>query len=187
MGNGANLAFRKTAFEAAGGYNDDRLYASGDDMFLLQKVEKKWPGSVRFLKNRDAVVHTCPMPNERRFFQQRLRWGSKNAALPEWPIRLALLAVWLFCWSILVNLLYNLYEIFQRPSVLRFGALFVVQIMTKALADYLFLSILCRYFRRKDLLQAFWKSFLMHTLYIIVLGTASIFRMRFTWKERRTI
>ena len=30
--------------------------ASGDDMFLVQKVARRWPGSVSFLKSREATV-----------------------------------------------------------------------------------------------------------------------------------
>lgn len=185
MGNGASLGFRLSAFREVGGYAGSRQYASGDDMFLLQKVEKKWPGSVLFLKSKQAVVQTRPMPGGGSFFRQRLRWGSKNAALPEWPIRLALLSVWLFCWSIVINLFYNFIQCFQRPEMLDFGALFIVQVMMKALSDYFFLRTTCSYFDKKALLRHFWKSFILHTLYIPLIGMASLLQKRFLWKGRK--
>ena len=40
MCNGANLAYRKNAFEEINGYGADQKFASGDDMFLLMKIRK---------------------------------------------------------------------------------------------------------------------------------------------------
>ncbi|MEO6039777.1 MAG: glycosyltransferase, partial [Saprospiraceae bacterium] len=104
MGNGANLAYRKEVFSAVNGYAGNYGQASGDDMFLIQQVAARYPGGIFFLKNKAATVYTQAEPELRSFLQQRLRWGTKNAALPEWPIRLALGAVFLFCWSILLCL-----------------------------------------------------------------------------------
>jgi len=185
MGNGANLAFRKSVFEAVGGYRGNNALASGDDMFLIQRIEQQFPGSVRFLKNREATVLTRAKPDLKSFIQQRLRWGSKNAALPEWPIRIALLAVFLFCWSILFNLVYSGVQFYQRANMLTCGALVIVQIMAKIAVDYLFLREMCRYFHRKDLLLHFWSSFILHTIYIPAMGIGSLVFKKFEWKGRQ--
>jgi cellulose synthase/poly-beta-1,6-N-acetylglucosamine synthase-like glycosyltransferase len=106
MANGANLAYRKQAFETVSGFAGNAHLASGDDMFLVQKVEaRRWPGSVVISqKPCEATVQTKAAPDLRAFWHQRLRWGTKNAAIPSWPLRLSLLTVFLFCWSIWVNL-----------------------------------------------------------------------------------
>ena len=87
-----------------GGYTGNAHLASGHDMFLVQKVAKRWPGSVSFLKSHEATVLTEAAPDWKAFWQQRLRWGTKNTAIQNWPLRLSLLTVFLFCWSIWVNL-----------------------------------------------------------------------------------
>ncbi len=173
MGNGANLAYPKAVFEAVGGFsgNDDK--ASGDDMFLIQKVAAQWPGSVFFLKNAAATVLTEAKPDVVSFFQQRLRWGTKNAALPEWPVRLALLTVFLFCWSIWLNML------------LKNGSLIVFQLFAKATFDFVFLREMCRFFKREDLLRWFVPSFFLHTLYVPLVGAASLFLKKYEWKGRK--
>ncbi len=188
MGNGANLAYRKKTFEQVNGFTGNDNHASGDDMFLIQKVAVRYPEGIFFLKNKAATVLTEAKPEWRSFLQQRLRWGTKNAALPEWPVRLALASVFLFCWSILVNAL-GLSFAFCLPDESRDVTAFhlpilIFQLVVKATADYFFLRLMCRYFGRTDLLRWFWPSFFMHTVYIAGVGTASLFFKKFEWKGR---
>ncbi|MBX2891050.1 MAG: glycosyltransferase [Saprospiraceae bacterium] len=180
MGNGANFAYRKAAFEEVGGFDGNEHLASGDDMFLLQKIAARWPGGVFFLKNPSATVFTEAKPDWRSFFQQRLRWGTKNVVLKEWPVRLALLVVFLFCWSIWLNLALSVL-IFE--PVLAWVLLF--QTSVKALSDFVFLREMCFFFKRMDLLRWFVPSFFLHTLYIPIVGTASLFFKKYEWKGRR--
>jgi cellulose synthase/poly-beta-1,6-N-acetylglucosamine synthase-like glycosyltransferase len=180
MGNGANLAYDKAFFLSLGGYAGNRGTASGDDMFLIQKAAAQAPGSVFFVKNRAATVRTRAQPDWRGFWQQRLRWGTKNAALPEWPIRLALLAVFLFCWGIWLH----------AAALLCWGSsggnvqVFVFQVFIKIVADYFFLRSLCRFFGRMDLLRWFLPAFVLHTAYIPLVGAGSLFLKNYRWKGR---
>ncbi len=182
MGNGANLAFPKSVFEAVGGYSGNEHLSSGDDMFLVQKIARHYPGSVFFLKNRGAAVMTTAKPDVRSFFQQRLRWGTKNAALPEWPVRLVLLTVFLFCWSILICAVWAVISLPAGHATVFSALLF--QVAAKALCDYVFLREMCGYFGRKDLMRWFLPSFLLHTLYIPPAGAASLFLKKYEWKGR---
>ncbi len=177
MGNGANLAYRKKVFLEMNGFSGNNNHASGDDMFLIQKVAAHYPDGVFFLKNKAATVFTEAKPDWRSFLQQRLRWGTKNAALPEWPVRLALASVFFYCWSIIFNVISLPFLPFIWPILL-------FQLAVKATADYLFLRMMCRYFGRTDLLRWFWPSFVLHTLYIAGVGTASLFFKKFEWKGR---
>ncbi len=78
MCNGANLAYEKQAFFDVGGFGIDR-FSSGDDVFLLQRIRKRFgSNSVRFLKSKDAFVYTEALETLREFFDQRIRWASKN-------------------------------------------------------------------------------------------------------------
>lgn len=186
MANGANMAYVKSVFHAVGGYAGNATIASGDDMFLVQKVAQQFPNRVMYLKHQEAVVLTSPERDWPAFWRQRLRWGGKNAALPEWPVRLVLLAVFLFCWSILYLLLISIINIFTpiggpSPWVL------ATAVGTKALFDYLFLRDLCYFFARPDLLRVFWPAFVLHTLYIPLVGLAGLFRKGYTWKGRRQV
>ncbi len=77
MCNGANLAFRKEMFEMAQGYTGNVQYASGDDVFLLQKFKKLNKAKVLFLKNHGAIVYTRPARRLEEFLAQRSRWAGK--------------------------------------------------------------------------------------------------------------
>ncbi|MCS7085177.1 MAG: glycosyltransferase, partial [Bacteroidia bacterium] len=75
MANGANLAFRKSAFFAVGGYGCVSP-ASGDDMFLVEKLCRI--GGGKYAWDERAVVHTSPCSTWNEFWHQRLRWAGKN-------------------------------------------------------------------------------------------------------------
>lgn len=178
LGNGASLAYPKAVFETLGGYAGD-VHASGDDLSLLQKAAQRWPDGVFFLKNAAATVRTEAAADAVSFFRQRLRWGTKNAALPEPGPKLVLLAVFCFCWTIALNLL------FFRPLQWAPAWLAPAQLAVKAGCDFFFLRTMCRFFGRRDLLRAFLPAFFLHVAYIAVVGTASMFVKKYTWKGRR--
>lgn len=181
MGNGAHLAYYRSVFQAVDGYEGNRQTASGDDMFLIQKVAAQFPGRIAFLKNASAAIRTDAKPDWRSFVQQRLRWGTKNAGLPEWPVRLILLAVFLFCWSIWINIIALLFmqETYELVQTI------VVQIVIKIFFDWILLSEMCRFFKRTDLVRWFLPSFFLHTLYIPLVGTTSLFYKKYAWKGRK--
>ena len=77
MCNGANLAYRRTAFEAVGGFADNAHLASGDDEFLLHKIHATFPGTTHFLADAAAIVRTAAPPTLGALLRQRVRWASK--------------------------------------------------------------------------------------------------------------
>ena len=78
MCNGANLAFKKVVFFEVDGYKDVDNIASGDDMFLMNKIQRKYPKQIGFLYHQAAIVSTLPMPTVNSFLNQRIRWASKT-------------------------------------------------------------------------------------------------------------
>ena len=94
MCNGANLAYRRAAFEAVGGFADNAHLASGDDEFLLHKIHAAFPGSAYFLADAAAVARTAAPPTLRALLRQRVRWASKWRHYQSTaPRRLALLVL----------------------------------------------------------------------------------------------
>lgn len=179
MANGANLSYRRTLFYDAGAYAGNEHIASGDDMFLAQKVFNRRPQDVLFLKNRGAVVQTEAAPDLGAFWNQRLRWGTKNAAFPNWHLRFSLLITGAFC----VVILTNIPVCFFAPDM---GHVLGIQLLIKAIVDVLFLSSVCRFFGRDDLMRSFVPSFFLHIAYIGIVGLASLLVKKYTWKGRQT-
>lgn len=163
MANGANLSYQKKAFASVGGYRDNFAIPSGDDFFLIQKIAAKWPKSIIFLKSPAAVVRTMPAADWRSFFYQRLRWGSKNAALPEWPVKLTLAWVFLFCWLLLLSL---------DP----------IGWAIKTIVDFIFLGSMAQFWKKESALRWFLPAQILHVLYVAILGIASLFFKKYPWK-----
>ncbi len=78
MANGANLIYDKHAFKEMGGFGSSKN-PSGDDVFSMLSMHRKWPGSVQFVPHFQAVVATAPQPDLSSFWQQRKRWLSKKS------------------------------------------------------------------------------------------------------------
>ena len=72
---GANLAFTAAAFSEVGGFTNDR-FASGDDLFLLRRMQARGKRiGVHF--SSEALVTTEAVASWSAFFTQRLRWAGK--------------------------------------------------------------------------------------------------------------
>ncbi len=94
MCNAANLAFSREAFFAVDGYAGTADTATGDDLFLMHKIHRRYPGGVVFLKSPGGVVYTRAKETWGAFYQQRKRWASKWNLYQDW--RVPALAVAIF-------------------------------------------------------------------------------------------
>lgn len=179
LSNGANLAYPRKVFQAVGGFAGIDHLASGDDMLLMHKIAKAFPGRLAFLKSPAAAVRTPAVPGLRAFIRQRLRWATKSNQYQDRRIVLILGFVFLLCWGILLS-----------PVLVFFGGWsgllpFAILYICKAAADYHLLRTATGFFRERELLRLFWSSQWLHTLYIAVIGLlASMFRT-YEWKGRR--
>lgn len=182
MGNGANLAFRREAFEAVGGYAVEpgrRESASGDDMLLLAKLVARYPGRVAFAKSRGAAVATPPQPSLAGFVRQRWRWAAKTG-LNRQPALTATLAC---AWAYHVGLLSGVP--LAKAGQLKWGTLAVAW-AAKGVVDYALLRSATGFFGRRGLLDATYPAqSLAHAAYVAGVGTLALLPLDFAWKGRR--
>ena len=80
MCNGANLCYKKATFKELNGFEGNEHIASGDDIFILDKMLKLKPEKIHFIKSSNAVVTTHSQSSWNSFFNQQLRWASKSTA-----------------------------------------------------------------------------------------------------------
>ncbi len=180
MCNGANLAYDKKAFYAVNGFEGINHIASGDDMLLMQKIAKQFPGKIGYLKNVNATVRTKAQENWNAFYNQRIRWASKSSDYKEWQVTMMLGTVWLFCINIFVSL-FALFFLGLAGLSLVFG-----QLLLKSCVDYALLSRTTKFFRRPDLMNYFLPAQFLHIFYIASVGLLSIFVKKYNWKGRTT-
>ena len=179
MCNGANLAYEKKAFYEIDGFNGIDKIASGDDMLLLQKMAKRFPNQIAFLKNKNATVLTKGKPDLKSFSQQRIRWASKAGSYQEFQITFILALVFFFCVSIVLNF-------FLLPFFFaKIGWVFLAQFLIKTIVDFFYLNHMAGFFQRKDLMKIFFPAQVFHIFYIFVIGLLGNLVKEYNWKGRK--
>ncbi|MDH5609930.1 MAG: glycosyltransferase [Cyclobacteriaceae bacterium] len=173
MCNGANMAYRKAAFLAVGGYEGNAHIPTGDDEFLLQKISKAYPGQVSFLKSKDAIVSTPAKQNFLELWGQRVRWTSKWRLHQGWYIKLSAVAGFLDFASGIV-LFAMLASHFYWALALLLGRL---------LAEYVYLRSTASFLGVVSRGVDFLLIGLIYPFYAVFLGIASIFG-KYSWKGR---
>jgi len=100
--NGANLAYRRSAFERVGGYDGIGRVVSGDDDMLMQKISRDDPTTVVYVTGIATAVRVEAKHTLREFIVQRTRWASKIATYPSRKA-VALLAVFFLFFTAVVG------------------------------------------------------------------------------------
>jgi hypothetical protein len=150
--------------------------ASGDDLFLLLTIKKKWPKEIRFLKSKKAVVLTNPVPDLKHFIQQRKRWTSKARFYRDSDILLTAILVFVVNFSIVTVLLSALF----LPQLF---FLFFILLIIKSLPDLLLLNSFASFFEKKIILKYFWMTQLIYPFYIVFMAVYGNIG-KFKWKNR---
>jgi len=177
MCNGANIAYKKQIFFEVGGFDGIDHLASGDDMLLMFKIWKKYPGAVSYLKQEAAIVKTKAPENWKAFFRQRIRWASKAGHYQDKRILPVLLLVYTFnlCFPVLLA------ASFMNSYYWKY--LFGLW-LAKTLVEWpLFLGA-AKFFQRRSLVPLFFFFQPLHIMYTLIsgfLGQAG----EYEWKGRR--
>ncbi len=176
MCSGANLAYSKKAFFKVNAFEGNEHIASGDDVFLMQKIKEAYPNRVSFVNASDASVQTKSLDSWRGLYQQRMRWAVKTSSIPNHHIKWVGLVV--FTMNILL-LLVLLIAFFNWNYFRFFFALFLVKVLFDSLLIKRVSIILHQ--------QLALKTWLLSSLYYPLFSTLVIVKGLFTnykWKGR---
>jgi cellulose synthase/poly-beta-1,6-N-acetylglucosamine synthase-like glycosyltransferase len=170
---GANAAFRKSAYERAGGFQFDRRL--GDEEFLMHKIHEEGWGRVLFCADAEAKVVTRVPSSFEPFWRQRLRWASMEERYPSGTILVELGTIYLFYLLMLAAPILGLLD--SRI----FGA-FVGFFVLKLLVDSAALRSASRILGEGFSFSVFFVSELFHLPYIVFVTIfARVVPMK--WKE----
>lgn len=176
--NGANMAFKRLAFSEVRGYEGNEKYASGDDVFLLHKIKKRYgAGAIRFLDDRDAIIYTQGKDNWKEFLEQRIRWASKTRGYSDFFTKT--LAVSVFSINLVMPVLL-IAGIFKPLVLVFFAGLFILKMM----ADLPILHGITGFAGRRKLLWGFLLFEVVYIPYVIYVGIMSCFS-KGEWKGRK--
>lgn len=177
MCNGANLCYKKEIFLEVNGFKGFEHLASGDDMFLMGKIQKKYPQKTHYLFAQNSIVETLPMPTIKTFINQRIRWASKADSYDDKRIVYVLFLVY---FTNLLFLILFVLGFFNVQYFLWLGIFFVV----KCIFEMIFMHSICKFFDQMYLLKYFPLAEPFHLLYTIVSGWLGKFG-KYEWKGRR--
>ncbi|WP_460217713.1 glycosyltransferase [Psychroserpens sp. MEBiC05023] len=174
--NGANLAYKKEIFQVIKGYDGNSDIASGDDIFLLEKVLIHNKDSVQYVKNNHAIVFTNPQPNFINLKEQRVRWAAKTTSYNNAFGKLVGFIVLLMnALLICLPLLYVLHIINSKTLIYTFAIKFLI--------DFLLLFKSSRFFNQDQYLPSFLFSSFIYPLFSVYIAFIAMFK-GYKWKGR---
>lgn len=175
---GANLAYERETFSAVNGFAGTEHTPSGDDVFLMLKMQRQFPGRIHYLKSEQAAVHTRPAASSAEAIRQRKRWASKTFLFGFSYV--ACIAVLVFG----VNFLVLISGILSVINV-KFVLALITTLPLKCIVDFMLFQSASSFFRKQSYPVLFLLSSALYPLYASVVGVLSPFTNT-TWKGRQS-
>ena len=168
---GRNLAYRKSVYEAVGGYEALKEFRSGDDVYLTELFRRKGQGKIDYCVHPNTFVETIPPDTTGEVFHQQIRKNSKTLKKSTPTV--------LFSMMLFVAYLMFMFLPLVFPSL---TLLWLKLILVKFILEFLALTQAAVIFRKKELL--FWFPFmqLIYPFYVTffsILGALQIYK----WKK----
>lgn len=186
MCNGANLAYTRAAFDAVSGFEGIDALASGDDILLMNKMQRQYPGSIRYLKSKNVIVSTSAMPTIRDLMHQRIRWASKTSQYKHEPMLVSAGIVYTF--NVLLLLLFasalisnKSHDIFSFTITPLKACAYIF--LAKIIVELFFLLPVARFFKQAKQLIYFPLIQPLHILYTVLAGALGTVG-KYEWKGR---
>lgn len=176
MCNAANMCFEKKAFLNEAGFDDDEEVASGDDVFLLQKLRKKG-FKVSFLKSDKAAVFTHYQKSFKSLINQRVRWAAKTTSYISIFAKFTGLIVFLMNFSLIA---------FTGLAFLEFipYQFLMLIFLLKVNADFVLIYKSAKFMNRENLMRNYLWCSIVYPFFTVFVALLSVFK-GYEWKGRR--
>ena len=177
MCNGANLTYEKEAFNEVKGFEGNEHIPGGDDIFLMEKLNRQMSkGSIGFNNNPAGMVFSPASKSLKEFLNQRMRWVSKSPAYKDPFLILSSVIVLLLNLNLLVALVF---AFFSLSGLLIFTGLFLL----KCIIDFPLLWKATTFTGQQHLL---WNYIPFQFVYFICISLSGILGLisPYSWKGR---
>ncbi|NNC49895.1 MAG: glycosyltransferase [Flaviramulus sp.] len=174
--NGANLAYTKALFLQVNGFEGNTNIASGDDIFLLEKVLKTHPQELHYLKSEHAIIKTNSQQSWKALTSQRVRWAAKTSSYNNWFGKLTGLIVLLMNAVIITDLLLLIFAVFNFK-------IWLYILVIKFSIDFLLIYKSSIFFNQKGVLISFLFAFILYPFFSAYVAVISMFS-NYQWKGR---
>jgi cellulose synthase/poly-beta-1,6-N-acetylglucosamine synthase-like glycosyltransferase len=176
MCNGANFAYEKKIFKALNGFKGNTKIASGDDVFLLEKMVKTYAKQVHYLKCEHTTVTTASEPSWNDLVSQRIRWASKTSAYNNWFGKATGGIVLLLNGYLILALILSIIGSFNIKTL-------VYILIIKFNIDFFLIYKSAVFFKKQDVLKTYPLGFLLYPFFSTYIALKSLLS-GYTWKER---
>lgn len=174
--NGANLCYEKQAFLNVKGFRGNTHIASGDDIFLFEKMLDKYPGNIHFLRSNEAIVTTKPQSTFRQLFSQRIRWAAKSTAYTNNFAKFVGITVLLMNTLIVITSLLAIFNMFNWQ-------LFLLLIFIKLTLDFVLIKKVSNFYKQPIPFFHYIVSGLLYPFFSMFVAIVSV-RSNYSWKGR---
>jgi cellulose synthase/poly-beta-1,6-N-acetylglucosamine synthase-like glycosyltransferase len=176
MCNGANLCYKKDAFLEVNGFEGNTKIASGDDVFLLEKMKTAFPNKISYLKSEEAIVETNSENTINSFLNQQIRWASKSTAYKSLFSKFVGITVLSMNLVLIILLIITI----TNPIFWKF---LIVLFIQKLFIDFLLIYKTATFLKSMLSLKYYLITSILHPFFIIFIGISS-FLKTYTWKGR---
>ncbi len=173
MANGANMIYKKELVQ----FNDSKQ-ASGDDIYTINKLSENKNTKILFLKNPNIIVHTKAQTNIRDLYQQRIRWATKNKNTSSLKMLMMMIVPFVNAFFLLIHI--PLTWFFSSTAL----SLFFLHLFIKITVDLIYLSEIGNDLKYSFKIRDFLSSFILHPLYLVIIGSLSLLIKNYIWKGR---
>ncbi|MEX1138939.1 MAG: glycosyltransferase [Bacteroidota bacterium] len=157
--NGANIAYRKSAFEAIGGFGEGVHFS--DDEVILQRFHVRDERSVSFTFDHEAIVTTPSPRSVKDFWNQRVRWSSKGGVYEKTSILARLVFLYFFFLVLFAGLALSL----SNPDLI---TIVIPILAVKFLLDWLVIHKTARLLNQPVSLLYLFIAEVLHVPYIVL-------------------
>ncbi|WP_231896348.1 glycosyltransferase [Gramella sp. MAR_2010_147] len=176
MCNAANMCYEKETFLREAGFNDNVRVASGDDVFLLQKLRKKGI-EVFFIKSIKAAVYTNYQKSLSGLINQRIRWAAKASSYTSVFAKFTGLIVFLMNLSLIVLTGLTFFKLFSYQFLM-------LIFLLKFNLDFILIYKSAKFMNRENLMRHYLWSSLLYPFFTVYVAILSFFN-GYEWKGRR--
>ena len=176
MCNGANLCYHKETFFELKGFEGNTNIASGDDIFLMEKMFRIYPNKVKFLKSKESIVETRSENSWKLFMNQQIRWASKSVSYTIFFAKFVGIIVFLESLMVLILGIFTL--LFPQ-----FWLTFIIVFAIKIMVDFMLIAQTSVFLKSTKSLKYYLPISLFYPFFIVFTGFLSTFK-NYEWKGR---
>ncbi|MBI2427649.1 MAG: glycosyltransferase [Ignavibacteriales bacterium] len=173
VSNGSNMAFRRDAFDAAGGFETLKHINTGDDSLLAQKITREGRWSSRFAFSPSSTISTQPAATIREMFHQRLRWVGQTAYYPPY----------MMFFMISTFIMFVILAVTLPLTLVRWNAVPWIVLLIKFTVDYATMLRFTRMTNTQNAMKYFIPTAIIH-IPMILIATVGGYFFSFEWKNR---